>query len=418
MRVKYERTTLDNGLRVISEKLDHVRSACIGLWFKAGSRNEEPPHSGISHLIEHLTFKGTATRSAKEIAIAFDTIGGQVNAFTSKEYTCYYAKVLDEHFPTAVELLADMVLYPADDTELIEREKGVVLEEIKMYEDSPDEIVHDLLNQVVYAKHPLGRPILGTAESVSQISLTDIQNYRRAWYTPSNLVVAVAGNVEHSVVVEQISRYFGSWTGQTKQSPDRVAGYLPGQLKRHKDIEQAHLCLGVRGLSRGDKRKYALFLLDSILGGGMSSRLFQELREERGLVYSTYSYHASYHDVGTLGIYAATGADKAQLVTEVITKEIDDLATNGVSESELNRSKQQLKGSLMLSLENTSGRMGRLGKGELFGEEIKTPNELIEIINQTTLEDVNTLAKEILGQPVSTALVLPEGKGDQGNGTD
>lgn len=418
MGVKYERTTLANGVRVISEKLDHVRSACIGLWFKAGSRNEEPYQSGISHLIEHLTFKGTTTRSAKDIAIAFDTIGGQVNAFTSKEYTCYYAKILDEHFSTAVELLADMVLHPADDQELIEREKGVVLEEIKMYEDSPDEMVHDLLNQVVFAEHPLGRPILGTAETVGQISLADIQNYRRNWYTPNNLVVAVAGNVEHAVVVEQIDRYLGTWTGESKQLSDRVGDYAPGKLKRHKDIEQAHICLGVRGLPRDDERKYALFLLDSILGGGMSSRLFQELREERGLVYSTYSYHASYHDVGTLGIYAATGIDKVDLVTEVITKEIEDLVTNGVSEAELHRAKQQLKGSLMLGLENTSSRMGRLGKGELFGEEIKTPNEMIEIIDQTTLEEVNSLAKEILGQPVSTALVLPNGKGEEDNGAD
>ncbi|MBO8125909.1 MAG: insulinase family protein [Firmicutes bacterium] len=408
--MQYQRTVLDNGIRIISEELNHVRSASIGFWFRTGSRNERPEQAGLSHLIEHLTFKGTAKRSAKDIAVAFDTLGGQVNAVTSKEYTCYYAKILDEHFATAVEVLADMILNSTYQEDLLEREKGVVLEEIKMYEDSPDELVHDLFNEAVFAHHPLGRPILGTEETLRSFSQDDIWEYRKARYTPDNLVVAVAGHVDHATVVKEVERYFGGWQGEKKGEPKDIPPYRPSNLKRTKDIEQAHIILGVPGLSRVDSRKYALFLLDNILGGGMSSRLFQELREERGMVYTTYSYHAAYYDSGVFGVYAGTSPDRVDEVRAIVEEQFADIANNGVTEEELSRSKEQLKGSLMLGLENTSSRMGRLGKGELFGETIKTPSELVEIVNKITGEEVAKVAREVLAQELSSALVLP-GKG-------
>lgn len=405
----YQRTVLKNGIKIITEELNHVRSVSVGFWFRAGSRHETLQESGISHFIEHLTFKGTAKRSAKDIAVAFDTYGGQVNAYTSKEYTCYYAKLLDQHFPIGTELLSDMILNSQYQPEMVDRERGVVLEEIKMYQDSPDELVYDLLNQAVFAEHSLGRPILGTEETLTAFTRDDILKYRDNRYTPTNLVVAAVGNIAHDRVVEEVNKYFGDWSGQGNDNEGQLSKYRPNEIKKIKDIEQAHLCLGVRGIRRGDSRKYALFVLDNILGGGMSSRLFQELREERGLVYTTYSFHSSYHDTGAFGVYAGTSPDKVDEVVRVVKEQIGDVVQNGVGPEELNRSKEQLKASLMLNLENTSSRMGRLGKAELFGEEVKSPSELVELIDGITVDKVAEVAQEILTKEFSTALVLPKG---------
>ncbi len=405
----YQRTVLNNGVRIITEELNHVRSVSVGFWFRAGSRHEASEQSGLSHLIEHMTFKGTSTRSAKEIAVAFDTIGGQVNAYTSKEYTCYFAKLLDQHFSKGVELLADMLLYSQYQPEMLEREKGVVLEEIKMYEDSPDELVHDLISQAVFDQHPLGRPILGSQETLTAFTRESLLEYRNQRYTPDNLVVAVVGNINHERVVEEISKYFGEWTGQGKQVVQELPFYHSNRLERIKEIEQAHICLGVKGISRIDDRKYALLILDNILGGGMSSRLFQELREERGLVYTTYTYHAAYHDTGVFGVYAGTSRENIPEVITIVQEQFSDILDNNLAIDELNRAKEQIKASLVLNLENTASRMGRLGKSELFGEKVKSPNELIELIDNITADAVVEIAKEILTQEYSTAMVLPKG---------
>lgn len=405
----YQRTVLNNGVRIITEELNHVRSVSVGFWFRAGSRHEASEQSGLSHLIEHMTFKGTSTRSAKEIAVAFDTIGGQVNAYTSKEYTCYFAKLLDQHFSKGVELLADMLLYSQYQPEMLEREKGVVLEEIKMYEDSPDELVHDLISQAVFDQHPLGRPILGSQETLTAFTRESLLEYRNQRYTPDNLVVAVVGNINHERVVEEISKYFGEWTGQGKQVVQELPFYHSNRLERIKEIEQAHICLGVKGISRIDDRKYALLILDNILGGGMSSRLFQELREERGLVYTTYTYHAAYHDTGVFGVYAGTSRENIPEVITIVQEQFSDILDNNLAIDELNRAKEQIKASLVLNLENTASRMGRLGKSELFGEKVKSPNELIELIDNITADAVVEIAREILTQEYSTAMVLPKG---------
>ncbi|HHW14217.1 MAG TPA: insulinase family protein [Firmicutes bacterium] len=411
----YQKTTLQNGIRVVTEYLPHVRSVALGFWFGVGSRHETERTSGLSHLIEHLMFKGTENRTAREIAEQFDATGGQLNAYTSKEYTCYYARVLDKHLPMATEVLADMVLHSKFAPEDLEKEKGVVREEIKMYEDSPDEMVHDLFTQAILGGHPLGRSILGTAQTVSAFSREDVLAYLRRLYTPDNLVVAAAGHAEHEEVVAEVERHFRDFQGRRPSGEVPPWQAAPQPVIRNKETEQVHLCLGVEGLKRNHPRKYALFTLDVILGGGMSSRLFQELREQRGLVYSTYSYHVCYQETGLFAVYAGMSPQNAGVVEELVREEFARVAAAGVEGEELRRAKEQLKGSLVLSLESTASRMSRIAKAELFDEEYDTPDELVAQVDAVTAEDVNALAAELLGgREITLAAIGPwkgEGKG-------
>ncbi|MGE5577696.1 MAG: M16 family metallopeptidase [Syntrophothermus sp.] len=409
----YEKTVLPNGIRILTEYIPYVRSVSIGFWYGAGSRHENEHNNGISHLIEHLTFKGTKNRTARQIAETFDSSGGQLNAFTSKEYTCYYARVLDNHFDLAVEVLGDMLLNSLFSEADLEKEKSVVLEEIKMYEDTPDELVHDLLAQAILDTHPLGRNILGTVASVTGISRQDVQAYLHERYTPDNLVVAAAGNVQHEAVVREVEKYFGAVGGKLGSAGDEVPVLRAQTLIRPKKTEQVHLCLGMPGIRRNDPRKYALYLLDVILGGGMSSRLFQELREERALVYSTYSYHVSYQETGLFTVYAGTSPGQVDKVLALVKDEFAKVKSGAVSEEEFRRAKEQLKGSLMLSLESTTNRMSRIAKSELFYERIQSPDEVIAQVDAVTLEELNGIAREILIEEQMTLAAIGPWKGTE-----
>ncbi|PLT34164.1 pitrilysin family protein [Bacillus sp. V5-8f] len=398
--------TCQNGARIVLENIPTVRSVAIGIWIKTGSRNESPELNGISHFLEHMFFKGTTNRNAREIAEAFDSIGGQVNAFTSKEYTCYYAKVLDNHANLALEILSDMFFNSTFDEEELKKEKNVVLEEIKMYEDTPDDIVHDLLSQAVYEKHPLGYPILGTEETLNTFSSETMKKYVHDMYTPDKVVISIAGNVDESFIKE-VEGYFGSYQGGNGRAELVKPVFHQNKLTRKKETEQAHLCLGFEGLQIGHKDVYSLIVLNNILGGSMSSRLFQEVREQRGLAYSVYSYHSGYQDSGLVTIYGGTGAGQLDSLYETIQETLKTLKRDGITEKELHNSKEQLKGSLMLSLESTNSRMSRNGKNELLLERHKSLDEIVEMIDEVTEESVNALANQIFTDNFSSSLISP-----------
>lgn len=425
MRVfTYHKSVLPSGLRVITEEVPHVRSVAVGIWLAVGSRHESEEFAGIAHFIEHMLFKGTETRSARQIAETMDAIGGHLNAFTGKEYTCFYAKVLDEHFPVAMDLLADIFLHPRLDPEDIEKERNVIIEEIMMYEDSPEELVHDIFAEAIWPGHPLGRAIQGGVESVQRIKAHDVQSFYRANYVPGNTVVAVSGNVTHEAVLEEVCRHFpGSAGGQGQPAlhHDQVAApqAAPRRVVREKDIEQVHVCLGGEGLSARDERFYELSLLTSILGGGSSSRLFQEIREQRGLAYSVYAYSNCYKDSGVSAIYLASGPGTVGKALELARKEVARMIKDGVTSEELRRCKDQVKASLLLGLENTASRMMHLGKGELIRGDIESPDEIIERVEGVTREDISALAAEIWDERrLGLAAVGPVSKSALGGAVD
>ena len=403
----YQRTTLDNGIRVVTEAIPHVRSVAIGFWYRAGSRDEPPEQNGISHLVEHLMFKGTARRTARQIAEIIDASGGQMNAYTGKDHTCYYARVLDAHVGLAVELLADMLrhslLAPAE----MEKEKGVVIEEIKMYEDSPDEVVHDLFAEAIFDGHPLGRRVLGEEETVHRITRADVLRYIDWRYTANRLVVAAAGNLDHDSVIREVERYFGDLESGTALDGVTPAPTGGRNLVREKETEQVHLCVGVPALHRLHPDRYAVGVLDVALGGGMSSRFFQDLREERGLVYSTYTYHSAFQETGLFGVYAGMSPQNALQVLDLIRSGLDDAARRGFTGDELLRAKEQLKGSLMIGLENTANRMSRIARCELFGEELLTPDQLVDRIEAVTLDDLHRVAAQLFSGEVRLAAIGP-----------
>lgn len=405
----YERSILNNGVRVLSEFVPYVRSATIGLWVKTGSSGETSENNGIGHFIEHMLFKGTERRSAREIAEEIDAVGGQLNAFTSKEYTCFYAKVLDQHLPLAVDVLADMFLHSLFDPVEIEKEKGVVIEEIKMYEDSPDELVQDELARAVYGDRSLGLNILGTKDTVGSLSRDDIISYMSRFYGSERLIISSAGNVPHEKIVKLAETYFHDLprgAGETFQTDHEMAFR---HIFRDKDTEQIHICIGLPGLPWNHPDRYALYLTDAILGGGMSSRLFQELREERGLVYSTYSYHASYENTGVFVIYAAASPYNGETVLALIKEIIQDFRTKGPSPEELSRAREQLKGSLLLSLESTSNRMSRLAKMEMFDDRLYTPEEVIGAVDRVQMDDIMRIIRKIAGfDELSLAIIGPD----------
>ena len=405
---------LENGVRIVGEEITNLRSVAIGIWIATGSRYETPQNNGISHFLEHMFFKGTDKYTAKELAQVFDGLGGQVNAFTSKEYTCFYARVLDEHFQVAIDTLADMLFHSRFPEEEIEKEKKVVIEEIGMYEDTPDELVMDLLSAGVYGNHPLGYTILGQEANLQSFLREDLTGYIQDHYTPSNMVVSVAGNVRQSEVVKLATALFGNASGAMKACEKDVMTppFHEAISVREKDIEQVHLTLAWAGLSMHDERLYALVLMNNCLGNTSSSRLFQDIREERGMAYSVFSYHSSYVDCGMFGVYAATSPEHLDEVAERIDVICKEMAKFGMSEDELQKAKEQVKGSMMLSLESTSSRMSRLGKNELMLLREVTADESLSLINTVTREDVLQVAQAILTDRVAVSAVGPVGESE------
>ncbi|HHZ17009.1 MAG TPA: insulinase family protein [Clostridia bacterium] len=389
---------LENGVRILTEKVPGVRSVSLGVWVGAGSRHENEDNAGISHYIEHMLFKGTEKRSATDIAEALDSVGGQLNAFTTKEYTCYYTKTLDEHFDLALDVLADMFFNSQFAEKALEKERSVIEEEIKMYEDTPDEFIHDLFVNTAWPEHPLGKPILGTMESLSKIKRQDIFAYLKEKYVANRIVIAVAGNIKHEEIQEKLAAIFARMepqTGKEELVPPEQTAENATNLTR--EIGQVQICLGTGGLSQHDERLYVATILNNVLGGGLSSRLVQSIREERGLAYSVFSYHTAFCDTGLFTFYAGTSPARYAEVIQLILREIDDVLTRGITEKELQRAKEQLKGSLFLGLENVSSRMTRLGRNELCLNRIVPLSEVVERINAVSLDDVKTLARDLFG---------------------
>lgn len=401
--------TLPNGLRVVAEQIPYVRSVAMGIWVHTGSRNELPKSNGISHFLEHMLFKGTKNRTARQLAEAFDEIGGQVNAFTSKEITCYYAKVLDNHFTRSLEILADMFLNSVFDIQEMEKEKKVVIEEIRMVEDTPDDIIHDLLAEVSFHQHSLGFPVIGTIENVQQFSAEDLIQYHQTYYQPQNVVIALAGNLPDHFL-ESIESIFHQEAGTAKEKSEPEPHFTPKVRIRQKPTEQTHLCLGFPGLSVDDPKIYQAIVLNTILGGNMSSRLFQKIREEKGLAYSVYSYHSSYQKTGLFSVYAGTAHEQVNEVISNIQEIIEQVCHQGVTQTELEKSKEQLKANLMLSLESTNNRMSRLGRNEILLQKHFSLDDLLEQVDQIRLDDVNHLAKQIFASPYSLAMISPDGQ--------
>ena len=392
----YQKVTLDNNVQILTEEVPHVRSVAIGFWVDVGSCDEVPENNGISHFIEHLMFKGTARRTAKQIAEDLDAVGGQLNAFTTKEYTCYYARVLDEHLDLAVDVLSDMLFASKFDAADIDRERNVIIEEIKMYEDAPDELVHDIFSSIMWQGHALGRPIIGTAEVIASLSRETILSFYDKYYRPSNMIVAAAGSIKHEDLVGKIKQVFGQKGGKVDGRKLAVPQPRRDIACRSKETEQVHLCVGTPGLKLDDEKIYIFQVANTILGGGLSSRLFQEIREQRGLVYSVYSYHTSYHNTGLFCIYAGLSKQNVDEVMQLIFKQVGDIQAHGVKDGELQRAKDQLKGNLFLSLENVSTRMSRLGKSQLYLGEVIAPEAIVERVNRVTAREVQELVREML----------------------
>lgn len=385
---------LDNGVRIVTEKIPGVRSVAISIWVGAGSRHENVKNSGISHFIEHLMFKGTQKRSASDIAESLESVGGQLNAFTTKELTCYYAKVLDEHIDIAVDVLTDMFFNSTFTDKAIKKERGVIEEEIKMYEDTPDELIHDLFVHTVWPQNPLGKPILGTIKSLEGINREAILEYINNNYTPDKIVIAVAGNIEHQAIQDKIAPIFKTLNRPGKScSIETPHGTKTGVANITRDIGQVQICFGTKGIAQGNKHLYAIHILNNVLGGGLSSRLVQRIREERGLAYSVFSYHTAFCDTGLYTFYAGTSPTKYDEVLQLIVQEINNVTKNGITEKELNKTKEQIKGSLYLGLENVSSRMTRLGRTELCLNRIIKPEEVVERISAVTLDDVRSVAQ-------------------------
>jgi predicted Zn-dependent peptidase len=407
-------TVLPGGLRIVTEAMPTVRSVTVGIWVGVGSRDEAPSLAGASHYLEHLLFKGTKRRDAMTISSAIDAVGGEMNAFTSKEYTCFYARVLDTDLPLAVDMVCDLVTSSVIKAADVESERGVILEEIAMHEDDPTDMVHDQFAQVLFGTGPLGRPVLGSVESIETIGRAAIAGYYRRRYRPQDMVVAVAGNVDHAAVVRLVKAAFvtaGMAEGEATPAGPRLgaqrAAGVGGVRVVRRTTEQANVVLGTPGLSRRDDRRFALGVLNAALGGGMSSRLFQEVREKRGLAYSVYSYHAQYADTGLFGIYAGCVPRKVDDVLAICREEVEKVIHHGITAEELERGKGQLRGSLVLGLEDTGSRMSRIGKAELVYGELLSVDTIIERINKVSLDEVSAVAAEVLDAKPTLAVVGP-----------
>jgi predicted Zn-dependent peptidase len=395
---KYVLSELDSGERVISERVPHVRSVSLGFWIGAGSRDEKPDRAGVSHFIEHLLFKGTRSYTAQEIAEIFDGLGGELNAATSREHTVLYARVPDAHVETALDVMADMVFVPTFAE--LDQERDVVLEEIAMYEDTPQELVHDLISEAVFGTHALGRPVIGTAEVISTVSRRIVNAYHRAMYKGGNIVIAAAGNLDHDRLVKLLQRVRRAKSapggGGPRVRPPLVKAPPPGYRFVRKDTEQYHVCLGSPGISRSDRRRFAASILDAILGGSASSRLFQEIREKRGMAYSVYTFASQYTDTGLIGIYVGTREENLGPCLEIVGEQLAGIAAGDLRERELERAKENLKGRITLSMESTSNRMSRLGKSLITDTELLTFERIIAEIDAVEGEAVAELAGVLL----------------------
>jgi predicted Zn-dependent peptidase len=406
------KTVLPGGLRVVTESLPSVRSAAFGIWAGVGSRDEDLDHAGATHYLEHLLFKGTSRRTALDISAAIDAVGGELNAFTGKEYTCYYARVLDADLPLAIDVVSDMVTSSLITPQDVDAERGVILEEIAMNDDDPTDVVHEAFAAQLFGDTPLGRPILGTTDSINRITREQIAEHYAARYRPENLVVAVAGNIDHDEVVTHVRQAFGNDLGDAIPEPPRLSG--PGARPAQSGIrlvsrrtEQANIVLGTDGLARTDERRFALGVLNAALGGGMSSRLFQEVREKRGLAYSVYSFVSQQADSGIFGVYAGCLPAKTDEVLAICRDEIGKVFTSGLTEQEIARGKGQMRGSTVLGLEDPSSRMSRLGKSELVHPRLEPVEDILAKIEAVTGDDVREVAEAVLSQPKVLAVVGP-----------
>ncbi len=387
---------LKNGMRVVCERIPYVRSVSTGIWIKTGSLNENTQNNGISHFIEHMLFKGTKKRSAEDIAKSIDNIGGQINAFTGKECTCCYTKTLDEHIDIAMDVLSDMLYNSVFASKNIALEKQVILEEIGMYEDSPEELVHDVLSETVWKGSAIGYPILGTKGSLHGINRKAIDAYMRERYTPDNMVISIVGNFDESKLEEMLETYFNK--ENAAPMPERSsmsAEFRPEISVREKETEQAHICIGFEGIKNGDDNVYPLLAVNNIFGGGMSSRLFQRIREKKGLVYSIYSYPTVYNDAGLFTIYAGMKPENLSEVTNLIYDEVRFILKKGIAKQELDKSREQLKGNYILGLESTSSRMSSIGKSELLLSYIRTQDEILKKIESITMEDIEQIIHSV-----------------------
>jgi predicted Zn-dependent peptidase len=403
-------TELDSGERVVSERLDHVRSAAVGYWIGAGSRDEQVHEAGVTHFIEHMLFKGTSRYSALEIAEIFDGLGGELNAATSREHTLVYARVPDHHLETAMDVMSDMVFSPAFAE--LDAEREVVLEEIAMYDDAPQELVHDLIAEAVFGDHPLGRPVIGTAEVISSLPRESIARYHGEMYVPANIVVAAAGNIEHARIVELVERALerrGTVGGAPINARPPLVQPPPPKLRfQQKDTEQYHVCLAAPGISRSDRRRFAASILDAILGGSASSRLFQEIREKRGMAYAVYSFVSQYTDTGQVGVYLGTREDNLADALEITAEQIADISAGNLPERELERAKENLKGRILLSMESTSTRMNRLGKSLITDSELLSLDRIVAEIDAVEASSVAELAAALLApERLSAACIGP-----------
>ena len=401
-----EEFVLKSGVRVVAEYIPYFPSVSVGLWIGAGSMYETKEESGLSHFVEHMLFKSTQNRTTKEIAVEMDAIGGQVNAFTAKECTCYYAKVIAEHLDRAMSLLSDLLLNAKMDEEEFEKERGVILEEIAMCEDTPEDLVYDLLAEAYFGDHPLARPILGTQEQIASVSREALIAFRKKHYRPDNTVLAIAGQFDLDAFRAMAERYLGAWqaTGDTKE-PEAVSGCDGRLLCRKKDIEQVHICLAYPGVAQDDDDLYPLTVMNNLFGGGMSSRLFQHIREEMGAAYSVYSYPSSYANCGTMTIYAGTSPELAQPVIDALHSEIRKLLEGGITDEEFTMAKDQLKVSYVLGLESSSSRMSSIGRSKLLRGRAIDPQDVVRKIEAVTRADVERVIKRIFTQTCAGSVV-------------
>lgn len=404
----YRKTVLDNGITVITEHMDSVRSVSLGLWFGVGSRDERPEQAGMSHFMEHMMFKGTPTRSASQISEEFDRLGAELNAFTSKEYTCYYARLVDEKMPAALEILSDMVVNSLFAQECIDSEREVVIEEIARMEDTPDDFIHELFSASLFPDHTLGKPILGSRESVGSFTHDNCQAFHDEFYSTGNLVVAAAGNVDHDTLVALVSTNLAGLRVGLRAVRPAFVGADPVPLSvLKKDTEQAHIIVGMRGLPAGDQNRYGAGLMDMILGGGMSSRLFQEVREKRGLAYAVYSYSQPFAGVGQFCAYVGTRPSNAHEAVSIMIEEMGKVREAGVLETEMERVREAATGSLVLGMEATRSRMQRLGKYEVLGLEHVSLEDTIDRYRAEGVDHVGEIARDILGRTPSLTVIGP-----------
>ena len=407
----FEKTLLDNGVRILTEQRSGARAVSLGIWVENGSRHEQAPQGGLSHFVEHLLFKGTKRRSAQRIAQEMDSVGGVINAFTGKESTCYYAKVLDEHLPLAIDLLTDIFLHSEFDRDEIERERTVILQEIASADENPEDYVHDLFSLDYFGDHPLGRPVCGDADTVTGFTRDDLVRFMAERYLPGRVIVAGAGNLSHAALVDAVAGEFGAMPSGPLEDAGEAPGALRGLSLHPRKLGQVHVCLGVPGLAHADRRQYAAHVLNTLLGGGMSSRLFQEIRERRGKAYSVYSFLSSYRDAGYLGVYVGTKAEWTREVMELAAAEMFKVAEGGVTEEEMARAREQLVGNTLLALESADSWMSHVARSEMhYGRQVSL-DEIVRGVREVSLDSLTELAGELVRDDGFTATLLGDLEG-------